>query len=212
MSLKEIFEKMHSGEIYDPGEPELVEYQEAKIEKVNQYNSTPATPEGLKLRERMLTEMFAEIGENSYVEPPFHSNFGASHVHVGKMFYSNFNLTLVDDTHIYIGDNVMFAPNVVIVTAAHPINPDLRRYALQYNQPVHIGNNVWLGTGVMVMPGVTIGDNSVIGAGSVVTKDIPANVVAFGTPCRVIRPISEKDYKTYFHGTEIPQEILDKYK
>ncbi len=212
MSLNEIFEKMHSGKIYDPNDPELVEYQEMLIERVNQYNLTPATPEGLARREEMLKEMFASIGEGSYIEPPFHSNFGATNVCVGKMFYSNFNLTLVDDTKIFIGDNVLIAPNVVIATAAHPANPVLRRYGLQYNLPVHIGNDVWIGSGAMIMPGVTIGSGSIIGAGSVVTKDVPENVVAAGNPCRVIRPITEEDYKTYNHGVPIPSEILEKYK
>ena len=212
MSLNEIFEKMHSGKIYDPNEPELMEYQETLIERVNQYNLTPATPEGLKKREEMLKEMFAEIGEGSYIEVPFHSNLGGRHVHVGKQFYSNFNLTLVDDTHIYIGDNVLIAPNVTIATACHPINPVLRRNALQYNLPVHIGNNVWIGSGALVMPGVKIGDNTVIGAGSVVTHDIPDNVIAVGNPCRVLRKITEEDYKYYNRGVEIPQGILEKYK
>ena len=106
-------------------------------------------------------------------------------VHLGKKVYANFNLTLVDDTHIYIGDYTLMGPNVTICTAAHPLDPDLREKALQYNKPVHIGRNCWIGAGVIILPGVTIGDNTVIGAGAVVTKDIPANVVAYGNPCRV---------------------------
>lgn len=208
MSLENIFEKMHSGEIYDPNDAELLEYQEALIERVNQYNKTPATPEGLAHREKMLNEMFEKIGEGSYIEPPFHSNFGASNVSVGKMFYANFNLTLVDDTKIFIGNNVLIGPNVSIITACHPISPDLRRKALQYNLPVHIGDDVWLGAGVIVLPGVKIGSGSVIGAGSVVTKDIPENVVAVGNPCKVLRPITEDDYKIYNHTHKIPYELL----
>lgn len=212
MSFEEIKRKMHSGEIYDPGEAELFDYQITLIEKVNQYNKTPATKEGLEERAKMLKDMFGAIGEDSYIEPPFHANLGGSNVFIGKYFYANFNLTLVDDGYIYIGDGVMLAPNVTIATATHPISPKLREYQLQYNLPVKIGNNVWIGTGAMIMPGVTIGDNCVIGAGSVVTKDIPNNVVAFGNPCRVIREISEEDFKTYNRGTKIPDEIIEKYK
>ncbi len=212
MALDEIFEKMHSGKIYDPNDEELMEYQETLIERVNQYNQTPATPEGLKKREEMLKEMFAEIGEGSYIEPPFHSNLGGRHVHAGKRFYSNFNLTLVDDTHIFIGDNVLIAPNVTIATACHPTSPTLRREALQYNLPVFIGNNVWIGSGALIMPGTKIGDNSIIGAGSVVTHDIPENVIAAGNPCRILREITEEDEKFYNHGVPIPEEMLEKYK
>ena len=102
-------------------------------------------------------------------------------------------LTLVDDTSIFVGDYVMFAPNVMVATAAHPIDPSLREKGYQYNLPVRIGNNCWIGTGAIILPGVTIGDNVVIGAGSIVTKDIPSNVVAVGNPCRVLRQIGDRD-------------------
>ena len=116
----------------------------------------------------------------------------------------------MDDTHIYIGDYTMLGPNVVIATAGHPILPELRGHRqLQYNMPVHIGRNCWLGAGVIVMPGVTIGDNSVIGAGSVVTRDIPANVVAVGNPCRVLREIGEKDRKFYWRDRAIDPALLE---
>lgn len=108
--------------------------------------------------------MFAEIGENCYIEPPLHANWGGKHVHFGKNVYANFNLTLVDDTHIYVGDGTMLAPNVVLATAAHPILPELRKKQYQFNLPVHIGKNCWLGAGVIVLPGVHIGVNTVIGA------------------------------------------------
>ena len=152
--------------------------------------------------------MFAEIGEDCYIEPPLHANWAGKNVHFGKAVYANFGLTLVDDTHIYVGDNTMFAPNVVVATAGHPINPELRAKAYQYNMPVHIGKNCWLGAGVLVMPGVTIGDNTVIGAGSVVTKDIPSNVVAYGNPCRVIREIGEHDKVYYYKDKKINYEDL----
>lgn len=112
-------------------------------------------------------------------------------------------MTAVDDGHIYVGNNVMIAPNVTLATAAHPVNLDLRRDAVQYNLDVHIGDNVWIGAGAVVLPGVTIGENSVIGAGSVVTKDIPANVVAVGNPCRVLREIGEHDREFYYRDRRI---------
>ena len=117
--------------------------------------------------------------------------------------YANFNLTLVDDTHIYIGSNTMIGPNVIIATAGHPVLPELRLKVAQFNAPVHIGKNCWLGAGAIVLPGVTIGDNTVIGAGSVVTKDIPANVVAVGNPCRVLRSIGDRDREYYFKDRKI---------
>ena len=147
--------------------------------------------------------MLAEVGENCYIEPPFHSNWGGKNVHLGKNVYFNFNATMVDDTHIYIGDCTMLGPNVVIATAGHPILPELREKALQFNMPVHIGRNCWLGAGVIVLPGVTIGDNTVIGAGSVVTKDIPANVIAVGNPCKVLREINEHDKEFYYKDKRI---------
>ncbi len=118
-------------------------------------------------REKLLKEMFAEIGEGCYIEPPLRANWGGRHVHFGKNVYVNFNLTLVDDTHIYVGDYTMIGPNVTVATAGHPILPELREKGYQYNIPVTIGKNCWIGAGAILVPGVTIGDNSVIGAGSV---------------------------------------------
>ncbi len=158
----------------------------------------------------MLQQMFAQIGPGCYIESPLRANFGGKHVHFGKDIYANFNLTLVDDTHIYVGDNTMFGPNVTVATAGHPIHPKLREKGYQYNAPVRIGKNCWLGAGVVVLPGVTIGDNVVIGAGSVVTKDLPSDVVAVGNPCRVLRPIEEKDMQFYYKQRRIPDTILEK--
>ena len=152
--------------------------------------------------------MFAEIGDGCYIEPPLHANWGGHHVHFGKGVYANFNLTLVDDTHIYVGDYTLFGPNCVIATASHPIDPVLRQEAYQYNLPVHIGKNCWLGAGVIVCPGVTIGDNTIIGAGSVVTKDIPSGVVAFGNPCRVHREVNERDKEYYYKDRKIDYASL----
>ena len=194
-------EKIHSGNIYNPADDEIMEQQLQCLDKLYDFNMT--RPTQLDKREEMLKGMFAEIGENCYIEPPLHSNWGGKHVHFGKNVYANFGLTLVDDTHIYVGDGTMFGPNCVIATAGHPIDPVLRERQLQYNIPVHIGKNCWLGAGVLVMPGVTIGDNTVIDAGSVVTKDIPANVIAVGNPCRVLREIGEHDKEFYFKDRRI---------
>lgn len=198
---------LHSGEIYYPSDEKIMHQQALCLEKQYDYNAT--RPLEAARREQLLKEMFAEIGKDCYVEPPLHSNWGGHHVHFGNSVYANFNLTLVDDTHIYVGDYTMLGPNVVIATAGHPILPELREKAYQYNMPVHIGKNCWLGAGVIVLPGVTIGDNSVIGAGSVVTKDIPSNVVAVGNPCKVLRPINEHDRQFYFKNRKIPQELFE---
>lgn len=195
MDLEESKRRMHNGKLYYAGQPELIADQLTYLEKNFDYNQL--RPSQQEEKQALLKQLFAEIGEGCYIEAPFHANWGGKHVHLGSHVYVNYNLTLVDDTHIYIGDHVMIAPNVVIATGTHPIHPGLRRKEAQYNLPVHIQDNVWLGAGCLVMPGVTIGENSVIGAGSVVTKDIPANVVAVGNPCRVLRDISEKDLTVY---------------
>lgn len=201
-------ERMQSGEIYNPGDEDIFRLQQDCLEKQYDYNLT--RPHELEKRFEMLKDMFAEVGEGSYIEPPLHSNWGGRHTHLGKQVYANFGLTLVDDTHIYVGDYTMLGPNVVLATAGHPILPELRgERALQYNLPIRIGRNCWLGAGVIVMPGVTIGDNSVIGAGSVVTKDVPANVVAVGNPCRVLREIGEKDQKFYWRDRQIDPSMFE---
>ena len=197
----DIREKMHNGELYVCNSDELIQEQTTFLDRLYDFNMT--RPTEWKKRESMLKEMFAEIGENCYIEPPFHANWGGKHVHFGNSVYANFNLTLVDDTHIYVGDYTMFGPNVTIATAGHPILPELREQVYQYNAPVHIGRNCWLGAGVIVVPGITIGDNSVIGAGSIVTKDIPPNVIAVGNPCKILRGINEKDKEYYFKDRKI---------
>ena len=160
-------EKMQSGMLYLPDGDEIMDEQLKCLDRLYDFNQT--RPTELGKREAMLKEMFAEIGENCYIEPPLRSNWGGKYTHFGKNVYANFNLTLVDDTHIYVGDYTMLGPNVVLATAGHPVLPELREKAYQFNMPVHIGRNCWLGAGVIVLPGVTIGDNTVFGAGSVVT-------------------------------------------
>lgn len=198
MSMKE---KLHTGELYLPNGEEIMSEQLACLDRLYAFNQTRPTEQ--KRRQEMLLEMFAEIGEGCYIEPPFHANWGGRHVHFGKNIYANFNLTMVDDTHIYVGDYTMFAPNVTVATAAHPILPELREKGYQYNAAIHIGKNCWIGAGAIILPGVTIGDNTVVGAGSVVTKDLPANVVAVGNPCRVLRPIGQRDRDFYFRNNSI---------
>lgn len=199
-------EKMTSGELYLPDGEEITTEQLQCLDRLYDFNQT--RPTELDKREKMLKEMFGDIGENCYIEPPLHANWGGKHCHFGKNVYANFNLTLVDDSHIYVGDYTMLGPNVVIATAGHPILPELREKAYQYNMPIHIGRNCWIGAGALIMPGVTIGDNTVIGAGSVVTKDIPANVVALGNPCRVLREIGEHDREFYFKDKRIDYSKL----
>ncbi|MBE6713907.1 MAG: sugar O-acetyltransferase [Ruminococcaceae bacterium] len=206
MSLEKTYRKMHSGELYLPGEAELMKEQLACLDKLYEFNMT--RPTELEKRGELLSQMFCEIGEGCYIEPPLHANFGGKHVHFGRYVYANFNLTLVDDTHIYVGDCTMFGPGVVVATAGHPIRPDLRAKGYQYNFPVHIGKNCWIGAGALIVPGVTVGDNVVIGAGSVVTKDIPSNSVAVGNPCRVIRTVNERDMEYYFKDCPISRELL----
>ena len=197
-------ERMHSGELYLPGDEDIMKEQFCCLEKLYDYNLT--RPHEQEKRAAMLKEMFAEIGEDCYIEPPLHANWAGHHVHFGKCIYANFNLTLVDDTHIYVGDYTMFGPNVTIATAGHPILPELREQVYQYNASVKIGRNCWIGAGAVILPGVTIGDNVVIGAGSVVTKDIPENVIAVGNPCRVLREINERDREFYFKNRRIDWE------
>lgn len=201
-------DKLHTGELYLPNDETIFDEQIKCLDKLYDFNAT--RPTELEKRTQMLKEMFAEMGKDCYIEPPLHSNWGGKHTHFGDGVYANFNLTLVDDTHIYVGDKTMLGPNVVLASAAHPILPELREVQYQYNLPIRIGKNCWLGAGVIVLPGVSIGDNTVVGAGSVVTKDLPANVVAVGNPCRVLREISERDREFYAKGRKISPEIFEK--
>ena len=201
-----IQEKMHSGALYLPMDEALFQEQLDWLDRLWDFNAT--RPSQLAERETLLRELFAEIGEGCYIEPPLHANWGGRHVHFGRNIYANFNLTLVDDTHIYVGDNTMFGPNVVVATAGHPLLPELREQGFQYNAPVHIGRNCWIGAGAILLPGVTVGDNAVIGAGSIVTKDVPASVLAVGSPCRVLREIGEHDRAYYFKDRRIDGSAL----
>ena len=199
-------DRMFTGDLYLPNDAAITEEQTACLELLYTFNQT--RPSEQEKRNQLLKQMFAEIGENCYIEPPFHANFGGKHVHFGKNIYANFNLTMVDDGHIYVGDYTMFAPGVIVATAGHPILPELRETVYQYNMPVHIGKNCWIGAGAIILPGVTIGDQVVVGAGSVVTKDLPSNVVAVGNPCRVVREVNEHDRIYYFKNRKIDWDPL----
>ena len=204
MNFDESIALQQSGKLYIADTPEVAKVQRGCLDRLYDYNHTrPTEPEK---RQALLKEMFAEIGEGCYIEPPLHANWGGRFVKMGKNVYANFGLTLVDDGEIFIGDGCMFAPNVVLATAGHPIDPQLRAQVYQYTKPIRIGNNVWIGAGAVVLPGVTIGDNTVIGAGSVVTRDIPAGVVAVGNPCRVMREIGEHDKQYFFKNEKIELE------
>lgn len=199
-------ERMRAGLIYDPLDEEIMEDQTQRLELMYEFNTSH--PSELKKREELLSKMLGKMGEGCYIEPPFRANWAGKHLHLGNYVYINFNLTIVDDADIFVGDRVMVGPNVTIATANHPITPELRARALQYNRSVCIGTNVWIGAGVIIVPGVTIGDNSVIGAGSVVTKDIPTNVVAVGNPCKVLREIGEREMKYFYKNERIDWENL----
>lgn len=147
--------------------------------------------------------------ENIYFEPPFHCEYG-NHIEVGENFYANVNCIMLDVGKITIGDNVLFGPNVSIYTAGHPIHPESRNSGYEYGIPVTIGSNVWIGGSCVILPGVSIGNNVVIGAGSVVTKDIPDNVCAAGNPCRVIREITDADRPFYFKDRRFDDEAWAK--
>lgn len=198
-----IKEELRTTDLYMCADEKFVETQAKQMDLLYELNNT--RPSDLKRRGELMKELFAEVGENLYIELPVHANWGLN-THWGNDCYANFNLTLVDDNEIFIGDGTMIAPNVVIATAAHPIDPVLREGS-QFAIPVHIGKNVWIGAGSIILPGVTIGDNTVIGAGSVVTHDIPANVVAYGNPCRVQREFNEHDKQYYYKDLKVPEKI-----
>lgn len=159
-------------------------------------------------RKELVQELFAEAGENAYVEPPFYCDYGRN-TKVGKNFYCNYDCVFLDCGPITIGENVMFGPKVALYAVNHPIDPEVRATNWDYPEPITIGNNVWIGGSTVVCPGATIGDNTVIGAGSVVTKDIPANVVAAGNPCRVIRTITQEECDYWIKQLEIAQQMLE---
>ncbi|MGN0470541.1 MAG: sugar O-acetyltransferase [Acutalibacteraceae bacterium] len=163
------------------------------------FNDT--TYEQREYRTQLLKRIFGSTGEHIYIEPPFRCDYG-SNTYIGDYFYANFDCIILDVAEVHIGKNVLFAPRVCVFTAGHPIDAEIRNSGLEYGHSVHIGDNVWIGGNSVINPGVTIGSNVVIGSGSVVTRDIPDNVVAAGNPCRVIRPITDEDKKYWQQQAE----------
>lgn len=188
-------ERMLAGLPYKAWLDGLTEERDANKVRIWRYNQL--SPADREARDKLIREIIGKYGKSVSFEAPFHCDYGWN-IEVGENFYANYNCTILDVGHVKIGKNAMFAPNVSIFTAGHPVHPDSRNSGYEYGIPVTIGDNVWLGGGVIVTPGVTIGNNVVIGAGSVVTKDIPDNVIAVGNPCRVLRAITEADRDLYF--------------
>lgn len=200
------YERMVAGLLYYPGDAEIKAEQVVYQDKLWAFNQLK--PSDSAKKEEYMKEIFAECGEGCYIELPFHANWGGRHLHFGSDIYANFNLTLVDDGHIYVGNKVMFGPNVTIATAGHPVNAELRSKAYQFNKDVYIGENTWIGAGAVILPGVRIGKNTVIGAGSIVTGDIPDNVVAVGNPCRILRVVNQHDRDYFYKGEKIDWKNL----
>lgn len=184
--MKEI-EKKDSGLLFDPMDPEIQKIQKASMELLYEYNNT--SPSESSKRKDLLKKMLKHAGKDCYIEPPFHANWGGHYLSVGDGFYANFNFAIVDDVEITIGDHVFIGPNVTISTAEHPLDVEQRIAGLQYNLPVVIEDNVWIGASSTILAGVHIGENSVIGAGSLVTHDIPENCLAYGIPAKVQRKL-----------------------
>ncbi|KRO17115.1 sugar O-acetyltransferase [Lacticaseibacillus saniviri] len=197
-------EKMLAGDLYIASDPELQALSHRGKTIVRTYNET--TEEQNDLRRQLLEQLWAKVGEHAYIEPPFHTDYG-QHTEVGDNFYMNYDGIIIDVAPVKIGNNVMFGPRAGIYTAGHPIDAAIRNEGLEFGKPITIGNDVWVGGNVVINPGVTIGSNVVIGSGSVVTKDIPDNVVAVGNPCHVLRAITtadtelwEKEKQRYFEN------------
>ena len=210
MSLKE---QMETGKVYiefghaseeDQAYEQVIEEQRQIAKEICfDYNNT--RPMDVERKDELLHRLLGTCGESIWMEAPIHFAYGCN-THMGDHVYANFNLTIVDDGACHIGNYVMFAPNVVISTTGHPIHPSFRDKGAQFSLPVVIKDHVWIGANVTIMPGVTIGENSVIGAGSVVTRDIPDNVVACGVPCRVMRAITEEDRLYYRPGMKLNED------
>jgi len=184
----------------------IMKQQAVSHRKMQAYNTADRSDfEGLS---KMIAEWFGKCGENVFVNPPFYCDYGFN-IEVGKNFYANFNCTILDVGKVTIGDNCLLAPNVAIYTAGHPLHPDSRNSLYEYGIPVTIGDNCWIGGNAVICPGVKIGNNVVIGAGSVVTGDIPDWSLAAGNPCRVIRKITEDDRKYYFKRREFDPEAWE---
>ena len=203
-------EKSAAGMLYDANnDPELLEEMAAGAEKCFALNSLP--PSMAEERKEAIRNLLGRTGEKFEIRSPFFCDYGYN-IEVGENFFMNFNCVILDGAKVTFGDNVFVAPGCGFYTAGHPLHPDSRNSGYEYGIPVTIGNNVWIGGSCVILPGVTIGDNAVIGAGSVVTKDIPDNVCAAGNPCRVIREITEEDRPYYYKNRRFDEEVWEKIK
>ncbi|EOF4704882.1 MAG: galactoside O-acetyltransferase [Klebsiella huaxiensis] len=196
-------DRIKAGELFTDMCEGLPEERLRGKELMYEFNHT--RPSEVEKRDKLIREMFGKVGKHVWVEPPVYFSYGTN-IYIGDNFYANFNFTIVDDYTVTIGDNVLIAPNVTISVTGHPVHHELRKAGEMFSFPVTIGNNVWIGSNVVINPGITIGDNSVIGAGSVVTKDIPPDVVAVGVPCKVIRSINERDKIFYYKNYAVESE------
>lgn len=192
---------IQSGKMYNDLADILIQTRQTTMRALLTYNNLYGTDE--PARKKILSDLLGSVGESAFFELGFRCEF-SKHIHIGERFYSNFDCILLDGAEIRIGDDVLFGPRVGIFTTNHAIDPEERAAGACYAKPVSIGNKVWLGANVTVNQGVTIGENTIIGSGSVVTKDIPANVIAVGNPCRVLRTITEADKTDYFSTLMTP--------
>jgi len=201
--MKSSKDKMLSGEAYIAMGRELFDARQKAKEQLFKFNNLE--PSKIKARNQILKELLGKTESRFYIEPPFRCDYGFN-IEIGNEFYANYNLTILDGARVSIGNNVLIGPNVSIFTATHPIHPEPRSAGWEFTKPITIEDHVWIGGNTVINPGVHIGQHTVIGSGSVVTKDIPANVVAAGTPCKIIRSITEEDKKYYDKGKPFPEE------
>jgi maltose O-acetyltransferase len=181
-------ERMLAGDLYIADDPDIAEASARALDLADAYNTTSVRQ--APLRRQLLEELLGGIGEGTEIRPPLYVDYG-SHLRMGARCFANFGLVALDVAPITIGDDVQIGPNVQLLTPTHPVEPEPRRDKWEAAEPIAIGDNVWLGGGAIVLPGVTIGANAVVGAGSVVTRDVPANVVVVGNPARVVRSLDE---------------------
>jgi maltose O-acetyltransferase len=200
--MKSEKEKMISGKPYKASDQELINERQYAKELVFDFNSL--RPDELEKRNEVLKKLLGKTKNNFYVEPPFRCDYGYN-IQIGEKFYANYNLIILDCAKVIIGDNVLIGPNVSIFAAGHPLHHERRNQEYEYAFPINIGHNVWIGGNVVINPGITIGDNSVIGSGSIITKDIPGNVIAKGNPCKVLREITEGDKLNYYKNLKFEE-------
>ena len=198
--MKSEKEKMISGKPYKAFGDELLAERQFAKEMIFDFNSL--RPNQIDERNEILKRLLGKTKDKYFIEPPFRCDYGYN-IEIGENFYSNYNLIILDCAPVKIGDNVLIGPNVSIYTAGHPLHYEIRNQEYEYAFPIIIGDNVWIGGNVVINPGVSIGENSVIGSGSVVTKDIPNNVIAIGNPCKVLRVITDDDRHYYFKNLKI---------